>query len=133
MVAPQASYATHPAPMVTRDTKGRLVTTSRNVAEVTGKEHRNVTRDIDALLAHLAETGRSDLSNLYFQEVTAFDPAASRETRAFEMTRDGMALLVMGYTTPRAIEFKLAFLAKFNEMEEELRWRKKAPMALQAT
>lgn len=133
MVAPQASYATHPAPMVTRDTKGRLVTNSRNVAEVTGKNYRDVLRDIDQLQENLARSGSADLRSLNFQEVAAFDPAASRETRAFEMTRDGMALLVMGYTTPRAIEFKLAFLAKFNEMEEELRWRKKAPMVLQAT
>lgn len=107
MVGPQAICPTLPVPIVIQDTKGRLVTTSKNVAEVTGKEHRNVTRDIDQLLANLAETCRSDLSNLYSQEVTACDPAANRETRSFEMTRDGMALLVMGYTTPRAMEFKL--------------------------
>jgi anti-repressor protein len=107
MVAPQAFHATHPVPAVIQDTKGRLVTTSRNVAEVTGKEHDDVLRDIDRLLLRLAETGSTNLRNLMFQEVSAFNEKANRETRAFEMTRDGMTLLVMGYTTPRAMEFKL--------------------------
>lgn len=103
-------------PVVTLSPEGVARTNSRNVAEVTGKEHRHVLRDIDALL-----DSRPDLGNLYFQEVTAFDRLANRDVRSFEMTRDGMVLLIMGYTGERALEFKLAYIERFNAMEEELR------------
>ncbi|GAN50946.1 Rha family transcriptional regulator [Methylobacterium radiotolerans] len=68
------------------------------MAEVTGKRHADVLQDVDTLLQKLAMTGRPNLDHLMFQEVTAFDPAANRDVRSFEMTWDGMALLVMGYT-----------------------------------
>jgi len=37
-----------------------------------------------------------------FQEVSAFDPRANRETRSFDLNRDGFSLLVMGYTGHKA-------------------------------
>ena len=37
------------------------------------------------------------------------------------MTRDGFTLLVMGWTGPRALEFKLRYIAAFNAQEEALR------------
>ncbi|MGY2049488.1 Rha family transcriptional regulator [Methylobacterium sp. JK268] len=107
---------------MTLDPQGRPVTTSRNVAEVCEKRHDNVLRDIDALLA-----GPSDLRDLMFQEVTAHDPRANRETRYFNLTRDGVALLVMGFTGPKALAFKLAYIRRFNEMEETLRTKAPEP------
>lgn len=56
-----------------------------------------------------------------FQEVIAFDPRANRETRSFDMNRDGFSLLVMGCTGHKALDFKLAYIRRFNEMEEGLR------------
>lgn len=40
---------------------------------------------------------------------------------AEDMTKDGFTLLVMGYTGAKAMEFKLAYIKRFNEMEAELR------------
>ena len=37
------------------------------------------------------------------------------------MNRDGFSLLVMGYTGHKALDFKLAYIRRFNEMEEALR------------
>lgn len=42
---------------------GVLVTTSRNVAEVFGKEHKNVIRDIENVIAQLPKGDGSDLSS----------------------------------------------------------------------
>lgn len=61
------------------------------------KRHDNVLRDIDALIE-----ASSDLRGLMFQEVSAFDPRANRETRSFDLNRDGFSLLVMGYTGHKA-------------------------------
>ena len=95
---------------------GTSYTNSRNVAAVFGKDHRNVLRDVDKLIS-----GCSDLSSLLFTEVVEFDSSANRDTRHFEMTRDGLTLLVMGYTGEKAMKFKLAYIERFNAMERALR------------
>lgn len=45
----------------------------------------------------------------------------SRPVRAFNMTKDGFVLLAMGFTGREALRFKLAYIQRFNEMEEQLR------------
>ncbi len=36
------------------------------------------------------------------------------------MTRDGFTLLVMGFTGPEALQFQVAYIERFNEMERQL-------------
>ena len=44
----------------------------------------------------------------------------SREYPMYLLTKDGMMMLTMGYTTPDAMRIKEAYIARFNEMEREL-------------
>ena len=37
------------------------------------------------------------------------------------LSKDGFTLLTMGYTGEKAMAFKIAYIARFNEMEEQLR------------
>lgn len=37
------------------------------------------------------------------------------------MNRDGFTLLAMGYTTEKAMQFKLAYIKQFNAMEKQLK------------
>ena len=48
---------------------------------------------------------------------------AAIESPAFLMTRDGFALLAMGFTGKRALHWKLKYIEAFNAMENELRNR----------
>ena len=41
--------------------------------------------------------------------------------RVYDMTRDGFTLLAMGFTGAKALQFKLAYIAAFNEMEAKLK------------
>lgn len=96
---------------------GRTVTNSRAVAEFFGKRHDNVLRDVDTLLAHA-----SVLRDGFFTEATSPHPTVrGRMVRHFDMTKDGFTLLAMGFTGSKALAFKLAYIARFNEMQEELR------------
>ncbi|MGE7418685.1 Rha family transcriptional regulator [Methylobacterium tarhaniae] len=104
------------------DDTGTARTDSRSLAVLYGKEHRNVLRDVDTLIA-----GCSDLRGLMFQEVRAFDQAASRVVRSFTMIRDGYPLLAMGWTGRETLKFKLAFLRRFNQLEAESRERHANP------
>ncbi|KQP60627.1 Rha family transcriptional regulator [Methylobacterium sp. Leaf108] len=56
------------------------------------KDHKHVLCDIDGLIAKLGPV----LDGFMFQQLSAFNPTANRETRYFIMDRDGFALLAMG-------------------------------------
>lgn len=71
------------------------------VAEKFGKEHKNVLRDIDNLVA------QNSAAKSYFIE-------SEYENRGkmypmYIMNRDGFTLLAMGFTGKKALEFKLQY------------------------
>lgn len=43
-----------------------------------------------------------------------------RTVRSYDMNRDGFTLLTMGFNGRDALAFKLAYISRFNEMEQEL-------------
>lgn len=92
---------------------GEPVASSRQIAENFEKNHNHVLRDIDSL--------KKDVSNFgqMFFETTAPD-SYGREQRAYLMNRDGFTLLAMGFTGKAALEWKLKYIAAFNEMEKKL-------------
>jgi Rha family phage regulatory protein len=92
----------------------KATTTSMLVAEMFGKRHDNVVRDIRELLASLPQ---QDL--LTFEEKFLKD-SYGRLQPGYEITRDGFSLLAMGFTGKRAIEWKVKFLRAFNMMEQAL-------------
>jgi Rha family phage regulatory protein len=68
--------------------------TSREVANVTGKRHDNVLRDIDNLLEQMDS---SELRN-GFKSSTYTSGDSSREYRQFVMDQDAVLLLITGYS-----------------------------------
>lgn len=98
--------------------KGNAVyTDSRTLAADTGKEHRNILRDIDNLLKDMAAQNGAAL----FSAVSEFSPTANRTVRYFEMTRAGFMLLAMGFTGKEWTEWKLKLIRAFDWMEAQLR------------
>ncbi|EJG9886037.1 Rha family transcriptional regulator [Campylobacter coli] len=102
--------------------------TSLDVAKVFGKRHDNVLADIKLILNDLREIGTSnDLLN--FQEVVRISKTTnpkngklvSRKMPIYNLTRDGFSLLAMGFTGKKALQFKIAFINAFNEMENIIR------------
>ncbi|RTI89798.1 phage regulatory protein [Campylobacter jejuni] len=98
--------------------------TSLDVAKVFGKRHFHVLRDIENILNDLREIGTSqDLSNFgetyRNTEIRGFGKVKgkTRKDRCYNLTRDGFSLLAMGFTGKKALQFKIAFINAFNEME----------------
>jgi Rha family phage regulatory protein len=85
-------------------------TTSLVVAEAFGKRHDHVLRDIDDLKCS------KEFYLLNFGEISYRD-AMNREQRAYEMTKNGFSILVMGYNGDRAFQFKEAFISEFDKRE----------------
>jgi len=99
---------------------GQLVVSSRQVARDFEKEHKHVLESIDALVKGVAEKS-ADL----------FIPAEYQHEqnkqiyREYLLTRDGFSLLVMGFTGPKALRWKLKYIEAFNKMEQALKEQQK--------
>jgi len=108
---------------------GRAVVSSRSIARWFEKEHKNVLRDIRFVIDGDPEWGR-----LNFEHTPYTDPQNNQTYSEYFLTRDGFALVVMSYTGEKAMAFKKAYIAAFNEMERRLAPRnyKEALLALVA-
>lgn len=89
------------------------VTTSLKIAEVFGKRHDNVIRDIESLDIP------TERLLLNFEEIY-FDDKYGRKQKCYKITRTGFTLLAMGYTGAKAMQFKLAYIDAFDAMEQAL-------------
>ena len=98
---------------------GRAVTTSKQVADVFGKRHDHVLRDIETIRSQLPP---ERLPNFGEASIEVRQPNGGVATYpAYHLTRDGFTLLAMGFTGKRALQFKLAYIDAFNQMEAQLR------------
>lgn len=99
------------------------VTDSLIVAEVFGKEHRRVLQDIRDL--HCSEEFR-----MHHFVQSEYTNQQGRRMPKYIMTEQGFTLLVMGYTGPKAMEFKEKYINEFHRMREELQ-RQKLPATIE--
>lgn len=109
--------ATVPTPLtpVVRVIDGQAVTTSLDLAAYFGKRHDDVIRKIRLLDCSLEFNARN------FAAVEYTDAKGEKRT-AYQLTRDGFFFVAMGFTGRRAAEFKEAYIAAFNAMEQRLRF-----------
>lgn len=100
---------------------GVLVADSLQVADSFGKAHKNVLQTIDNLVTNLA----AEFSATNAEPESYFIPAEyqnrGKTYKKYLLTRDGFSLLVMGFTGPAALHWKLLYIEAFNKMEEALR------------
>lgn len=116
--------------LITLDTSGQPVASSRDIAEHFGKEHKNVLQSIENLTAE-----NSALTQMFFK--TSYTSGTGKAYPMYLMNRDGFTLLAMGFTGKAALEWKLKYIEAFNAMESELRSQQTAlpqdyPSALRA-
>ena len=93
---------------------GEVFTTSRQVAELFEKEHRNVLRAI-----RLLECDEEFTALNY--ELTDFIDKNGDSRPEYLISKDGMVFLVMGFTGKKAAQFKLLYIRAFNWMVDQIR------------
>lgn len=93
---------------------GQAMIDSRTVAEVFGKQHKNVLRDIENLDCS------PEFTALNF-EPSKYKDKSGKKNPCYNMTKDGFVFLVMGFTGKKAAEFKEKYIAAFNAMESHIR------------
>ena len=106
---------------------GQVVVSSRVVAERFGKEHSNVTRDIEVLIGGILKIEDTHKDGAAEKSVDLFIPSQYQHPQnkqwypEYLLTRDGFTLLAMGFTGQEALKWKLKYIEAFNKMEQALR------------
>lgn len=104
--------------LVIKSHNGEDVTTTLLVAEVFGKRHSDVLRDIRNLSCSKEFNLRNFASMVEMRELPQ---GGAQKVEWYEMTKDGFSFLVMGYTGAKAAQFKEMFIAEFNKREAMLK------------
>jgi len=88
-------------------------TSSKNVADVFGKSHRDVTRAINSLDCSEGFRARNFTQSSYLS-------SQNKKLSCIEMTKDGFSFLCMGFTGKKAAKFKEDYIEEFNRMADSL-------------
>lgn len=102
---------------------GHAISTSVTVAEVFKKQHKDVLRAIRNLEIDEQFARRNFAPTSYLDK-------SARKSPMVEITRDGFTLLAMGFSGREAMQFKVAYIQRFNEMEGETNLGHRLPATL---
>jgi len=91
----------------------QVKTSSLKVAELFGKQHKDVIRKIENLECSPEFTSAQFCAHVQTVEI---GNGATRESKYYEMTKDGFIFLVMGFTGAKAAQIKEAYINTFNQM-----------------
>lgn len=92
------------------------VVSSRDIAQGIGKEHKHVLETIDKILE---SGGGRNLGKPMIISSTYIHPQNKQEFREYLLTKDGFTLYMFNIQGHN--DFKMAYINKFNEMEQALR------------
>ena len=102
--------------LITRTEDGKLVVSSRRVADDFRRRHSDVIKAIEDKMK-VNEILRSPK---YFIESTYTDKS-NRQSKEYLLTKDGFSFIVMGFNGKIADEWKLKYIEAFNAMERKLK------------
>lgn len=91
--------------------------TSLEVAEMVGREHSKVMRDIRTIMEHLG--GQAKIGQSYFIEST-YTNSQNREMPCYKLTKKGCELYSTRMTGEKGTQFAVAYIERFNQMEEHI-------------
>lgn len=93
---------------------GKVVVSSKAVADHFNKSHKNVMRDIKAISKKEEEFGRLNF------EPSSYTSIQNKTFESYDLTRDGFTILAMGFTGEEALKWKIKYMEAFNKMEAAL-------------
>ena len=94
---------------------GKVVVTSKQVADHFGKIHRDVMRAVDKLISDIGE----EKGGVFYAH-SSYISEQNKTLPCYSMTRDGFSLLAMGFTGVDAQQWKIKYITAFNAMEAEI-------------
>ena len=100
--------------LITKTEDGKLVVSSRRVADDFKKRHSDVIEKIQQLIK-----AEKSVMSMFIE--SSYKAGTGKNYKEYLLTRDGFSLLVMGFTGSEALEWKLKYIEAFNTMERKLK------------
>lgn len=100
--------------IVIKNVDGKLLVTSREIAENFKKQHKNVIQSIENIKAENSALTKMFVENSYIA-------GTGKSYKEYLITRDGFTLLIMSFTGTEALNWKLKYIEAFNKMEQMLK------------
>lgn len=98
--------------------EGQLVADSREVAEMTGKEHKELMRSIRQYSSILTS---ADLRSSEFFRPHYYEDAKKEQRPCFLLTKKGCDMVANKMTGEKGILFTAEYVTRFEEMEKEIK------------
>ncbi|NNH78309.1 hypothetical protein HLH17_11635 [Acinetobacter sp. ANC 5380] len=108
MTSLTTNFNTQTATAISLPTSTVQTMSSKEIADLTGKQHNNVLRDIRSMVEQLQ---KSDLSSEQYQEITA----ANGMTAEILLDKELTTCLVSGYN----VQLRMAIIKRWNELEAQ--------------
>ncbi|MEM5645391.1 Rha family transcriptional regulator [Bacillus cereus] len=108
----------HPVSEFVFTERNQVVTDSLTMAQMFGKEHKNVIRDIEVQLEKLIEANETKWGQLNFEHTQYQHYQNKQWYPKFNLTEDAFAIVAMSYITPEAMKMKIKFLQEFKRMKD---------------
>ena len=103
---------------------GKAMTTSVAVADYFDRKHKDVFNAISRILEHVSE----DFNRRNFSLVSG-EQFHSQIPEVYLLTKSGFAMTALGFTGKKAIQFREAYITRFDEMETYLREHERSKLA----
>lgn len=100
---------------------GKFVADSREIAEMIGKQHKHLLRDIDGYVAILGKSTGPKLDPLDFFIPGTYQDAKGETRRKYDCTRKGCDMIANKLTGEKGVLFTAMYVTKFEEMERAIR------------
>ena len=98
--------------------EGQLVTDSREVAEMIGKNHADLLRDIRTYKGYLSKSNFA-LANFFIE--SNYIDTQGKDRICYLLTKKGCDMVANKMTGTKGVLFTAAYVTKFDEMEKQLR------------
>ncbi|MED3325953.1 ORF6C domain-containing protein [Bacillus thuringiensis] len=109
----------------------QVVTDSLTMAQMFGKEHKNVIRDVEVQLEKLNEANETEWGQLNFEHTQYQHYQNKQLYPKFNLTEDAFAIVAMSYITPEAMKMKIKFLNEFKRMKEHIQKIQQQPISIE--
>ena len=93
----------------------QVVVSSRQIANNFDKEHKHVLDTIEKYI----RAEKSALTDWFHK--TTYKAGTGKNYPMYLMTKNGFSLVVMGFTTEKALQWKIRYINAFDQMERALR------------
>lgn len=106
--------------LIIKNCKGINVVDSREVAEMIGKKHSHLMRDIQSYEKVISENPKLD-SQKFFVKSSYKVKGNNKTYECYLLTRKGCDMVANKMTGEKGILFTAEYVTKFEEMEKELK------------